>query len=106
MRTFIKPSTVILFGLLAAAWPSRLLTAQAVQGTDFTYQGQLKSSGAPLNGTADFQVALFNAPTAGIQITVTQTMSNVQVVNGLFTLDISASAANFDGTVRWLNIAV
>src|SRR5262249_37926860 len=88
------------------ASPQRVGIAQTVQGTDFFYQGQLKSAGAPVNGTADFQVAMFNAPTAGTQITATQTISNVQITSGLFTLDITASAANFDGTARWLSIAV
>ena len=31
----------------------------------FTYQGVLKSSGAPYNGTADLRFTLFDAPSGG-----------------------------------------
>jgi hypothetical protein len=33
----------------------------ALQGTGFTYQGQLKQNGAPVNGSCNFAFKLFNA---------------------------------------------
>ena len=67
----IMPFAAVVIAALAIAGAPVAHARPVALATAFTYQGQLKSSGAPLNGTADFQVALFNAPTAGIQITVT-----------------------------------
>lgn len=75
----------------------------------FTYQGQVKVDSSPLTGTADFQFTLFDALVAGNQIG-TQTVTNVAVDNGLFTVNLNAAgemgAAAFDGNARWIEIAV
>ena len=70
-------------------------------GTAFTYQGQLQQSGAPTNGSCDFQFSLWDAlgsgapPTGGSQIGSTQTKSAVNVTNGVFTLPLDFGAAAF-----------
>lgn len=75
----------------------------------FTYQGQVKWGGSPLTGTVDLQFTLFDAAEAGVQIG-TQTVSNVTVDSGLFTVMLNAAeemgAAAFDGNARWIEIAV
>jgi hypothetical protein len=81
--------------------------AMAAVDTAFTYQGQLRKSGAPVNGTCNFQFRLFNAATDGTQIGLTQTKSGVSVTNGLFTIpDLDFGPGAFNGEARWLAIAV
>jgi hypothetical protein len=75
-------------------------------GTSFTYQGQLESSGLPLDGTADVIFRLFDAASGGTQIGVQQQVNNVTVEKGLFTAGIDFGAASFNGDARWLEIAV
>ncbi|MGC8960446.1 MAG: hypothetical protein ACP5OO_11825, partial [Chloroflexia bacterium] len=55
---------------------------QAVLGTAFTYQGQLRSGGNPVSGTCDFQFGLWDAETGGSQIGSVE-KTNVPVSNGL-----------------------
>ena len=84
---------------------------QALMGTAFTYQGQLKKAGNPVSGTCDFQFSLWDAagsgspPTGGNQIGITQT-ATISVTNGLFTAQIDFGADAFQGNARWLQIAV
>ena len=75
-------------------------------GTNFTYQGQLKQGGAPLNSTADFEFKLFNALTGGVQFGGTNPVNNVNVVDGQFTATLDFGAGAMNGDQRWLQIAV
>ena len=80
--------------------------ASAPLSTGFTYQGQLKQGGNPVNGTCDFQFGLWNAASGGTQIGTTQTKTNVSVSNGLFTIpDLDFGGGAFTGDARWLAIA-
>jgi hypothetical protein len=74
-------------------------------GTSFTYQGQLESSGLPLDGTADVIFGLFDAAAGGTHLGNEQ-VNNVTVEKGLFTAGIDFGAATFNGDARWLEIAV
>ena len=82
-----------------AAFPTPLSTA-------FTYQGQLKLSGSPLNATADFQFTLFDALSGPNQIGSMVPVNNVSITNGLFTASLDFGATAFDGNDRFLQIAV
>ena len=76
-------------------------------GTDFTYQGKLDLSGAPVNGTADFQFKLFGVLAGGSQIGSTLSANNVTVSDGAFTATLDFGATAFDaGDERWLEIVV
>ncbi len=85
-------------------------------GTGFTYQGQLKETGASVNGTVDFQFTLWNAvgsgspPSGGTQIGATQAVNGVTLTGGLFTVELNVTgefgANAFSGEARWLQIAV
>ena len=75
------------------------------QGTAFTYQGRLNSSGNPASGTYDLTFALFSVSSGAGQVGVTLTNTPVAVSNGLFTVTLDFGA-NFPGASRWLEIGV
>ncbi len=77
---------------------------QATVGTAFTYQGYLTDGSNPANGSYDFQFQLFNAATGGSQVGSTVTKTNVNVVNGYFTVEVDFGDV-FDGTALWLEVA-
>ncbi len=82
----------------------------SAQVTDtFTYQGQLKQDGAPVNGTCDFQFSIWDSPEGGTQFGNTQTLDNVPVTGGHFTVKLGSFHSvyvYFDGRALWLGIAV
>ncbi len=88
-------------GLMSRSW---------ALGTAFTYQGQLLLDGAPAAGACDFQFSLFDSASGGNQLGSTQTISPVNVTNGLFTVQLNESVQfggdSFSGSDRWLQIAV
>jgi hypothetical protein len=68
---------IMLIGPIGTAFgqgPSSVDTPTAPVGPGFTYQGQLKVSGAPANGQFDFVFKLYDASAAGVQVgsTITQ----------------------------------
>ncbi len=81
IRTTIKNIALAIF-LAAGAGPA------LAQGTAFTYQGQLKSDGLPVDSSADFQFSLFTAATGNTQVGSTVTRSGVSVSSGLFTTPV------------------
>ncbi|HEY3242950.1 MAG TPA: hypothetical protein VGM03_06310, partial [Phycisphaerae bacterium] len=97
-----KPIVAIcLMGYLA------LSTAQshAVPITAFTYQGQLKQSGVPLNGTADFRFRLYDASQMGVQIGPQVDQSNLSMSNGMVALPLDFGAGAYTSSnPRWLEI--
>jgi hypothetical protein len=94
----------IIVALLFALLGVRLSTAFA-QGTAFTYQDQLQSSGSPASGLYDFVFSLSNAPSGGSQVGGSVTNLAVGVTNGLFTTTLDFGAV-FTGNATWLAIAV
>jgi hypothetical protein len=79
---------------------------QAVLGTAFTYQGQLRSGGSPYTGACDLRFGLWDAGSGGAQIGAALTKSNVGVAAGYFTVQLDFGAAAFQGAARWLAIEV
>ena len=84
-------------------------------GTGFSYQGQLKSIGGPVNGACDFQFSLWDQsgtgtpPSGGSQLGTTDVLSSVTVTNGLFTVSVNANNEFGNSAfqaARWLQIAV
>ena len=71
-----------------------------------TYQGRLISSSQPANGNYDFRFLLTDASTNGNSVGLSFTVSPVPVSNGLFTTTVSFGSGAFDGSPRWLEIAV
>jgi hypothetical protein len=87
----------------AAAFLFLALAARA-QTTAFTYQGQLDSSNTPANGIYDFRFRLFDAGSNVVSAPLTN--SSVGVTNGSFIVTLNFGATIFDGSDRWLQIAV
>jgi hypothetical protein len=105
----IKPiALAALFAVTLAAPTMRLIAQESSLGS-FTYQGRLNDANGPANGSFDFQFSLYPASTGtNNQVDTTITRSFVAVSNGLFAVKLAFSLANssFDGSDRWLEIAV
>jgi hypothetical protein len=82
-----------------------LCCSGSIMAQSFTYQGMLKTSGIPANGNYDFQFSLWTAASGGAQVGSTQTLTNVPVQNGLFTVSLDFGAV-WTGADRFLQIAV
>jgi hypothetical protein len=74
------------------------------QGTAFTYQGRLNSSGVPANGVFDLVFTIYDLPT-GMGSFANQTNAATPVSNGLFTVTLNFGVGIFTGPERWLEIA-
>lgn len=100
-RTLILPSLLL---VLAFA----LLTVNSVLGqtTEFTYQGKLTDTGPP-SPTYDFEFRLCDSAAADCSAPLAvQQVSGVQVFGGVFTVKLNFTATVFEGSDRWLEIAV
>ncbi len=81
--------------------------AAHAQGTAFTYQGELRSSGQVVNGTVDLRFGLWAHPSSPLLgIGTPQIVPNVSVVDGVFTVTLDFGASAFTGPNRWLEIQV
>jgi hypothetical protein len=92
--------------MLAAA--SLTLSAYAQQSsTAFTYQGFLKDNNNPANAKYDLQFTLYDAPTGGNQIGNSVVIDDLQITNGLFTVEIDFGINPFSsGQRRWIEIGI
>lgn len=99
----MKTTALLLFSAatLALSPPSLL-----AQGTGFTYQGQIKQFGSPVNGVSDLTFALFDAASGGNQIGQQLVVNDLAVTNGLFTASLDFGSGAFTGASRWLQIGV
>ncbi len=75
-------------------------------GTAFTYQGRLLSDTNAANGSYDLQFTVFQAATNGAPLRPTSLRTNIQVANGLFTVDLDFGGDVFFGELIWLEIGV
>ena len=78
------------------------------QDSAFTYQGQLRRSGAPANGRFDMQFRLWDADgIVGVGAPVSASLlQTVAVSNGLFTVQLDFGAVPFTGALIWMEIGV
>jgi hypothetical protein len=98
----IRTATIVTVLLMATT----ILNAQTPAGTAFTYQGQLKLLGTPLDDTADFEFILWDAAEGGNPVSSIWLQYGVYVDGGQFTVPLNFGSAVFDGEARWLEIAV
>ena len=97
---------VAALALLALSTLNPQLSTARAQGTAFTYQGRLNSSGAPANGSYDIAFTLYTTNVTGSALIGPVTNSAVAVTNGLFTTLVNFGTGVFTGASNWLAIAV
>lgn len=90
--------------LLAVVLPDAAF-AQGALGTAFTYQGELRSGGAPATGNHDFEFRLFDAATGGAPLGAAVALNAVPVQDGLFSVTLDFGD-QFTGARRFLAISV
>src|SRR5262245_43654422 len=91
-RSFTNLLLLLILGALLignAAAQSGPVGPQALAGTGFTYQGQLKNANGVVNGVCDFQFSLWDAASAGAQVGATQSIAAVNISAGLFTVQLN-----------------
>lgn len=75
-------------------------------GTAFSYQGQLKESGAPATGLYDLQACLFDSMVSATPVVCAAANDDIPVVDGLFSVALDFGAAAFVGQQRYLELRV
>ncbi|MFN3690897.1 MAG: hypothetical protein ACK4UU_08245, partial [Fimbriimonadales bacterium] len=80
------------------------LTISGAFAQPFTYQGFLKASGNPANGTYQMTFRLYSVPSGGSALATVGPV-NVSVSNGLFTVELNFGNA-WTGADRYLEIQV
>jgi hypothetical protein len=91
--------------LLVALLLHSAAAAQNPVGTAFTYQGRLKIDGVLWNSEADFCFKLYDAPNAGNLID-SEAINDVDVIKGLFSVQLNFDISALAGEARWLEISV
>lgn len=100
VRTVFKTATVMVAALCAAS------ALGQVTATSFTYQGRLVTGAAPASGLHDFRFRLYDQPSGGAPLGVTQCRDNVTVSStGEFAVSIDFGEA-FAGPIKYLEIEV
>ncbi len=75
-------------------------------GSEFSYQGELSQSGTPAEGTFDFFFELYDTDVNGTAIGTAVLLDDVQVANGLFSVELDFGFEPFAGDQLWLAIGV
>ncbi|MEP6945565.1 MAG: hypothetical protein ABJA02_06570 [Acidobacteriota bacterium] len=93
--------------LISIAFLIFAISASA-QTTTFTYQGKLSDASVPqpTNGTYEMEFKAFDAAVGGNQFASAITLPSVQVVNGIFTVQLDFGALTFRGQDVFLDIGV
>src|ERR1700674_1167398 len=102
--TSLYKNSIAFVTLLLLVLFSSAVTTSA-QSSSFTYQGKLNDSGTAANGNYDLEFALFDSASGGTQIGLTQTLNNISVSNGVFTVGLDFGASSFPGADRFLEIS-
>ena len=76
------------------------------QTTSFVYQGRLSENGVASNSTNDFRFRLYSDNVGNSQVSSNVFADDIVLTNGLFTVSLDFGAAAFDGSSRWLEIAI
>ncbi len=98
-------SASVAVALARETGPPSQMAAPTALGSAFTYQGQLKAGGNPVNDTCDMAFRLYDEASDGSQVG-TAISTTVPITDGLFTVQLDFGGSAFDGDARWLGIKV
>jgi formylglycine-generating enzyme required for sulfatase activity len=103
MKIQIRPvlATLVLLSTLSLQ-PATVFA----QGTAFTYQGRLNSSGAAANGSYDFRFRLAADALGNTYVGSAFLTNDIGVTNGLFITAIDFGTGLFTGSNYWLEVDV
>jgi len=101
----MRYTRTMLVAVAATVWCAQVSVRAEPIGTAFTYQGQLKQAGVPVDGQANLLFGLYDAETDGTLID-DFVAPLVEVVDGLFTVQLDFDAGVFDGSALWLEVVV
>ena len=82
------------------------LAPATVLSDSFAYQGRLEQDGVPGSGNFDFEFSLFAVATGGTALVTLPPLTNVPVINGLFSVQLNFGAGRFVGDERWIEVRV
>ena len=96
----------LILALALSVMAADVIAATVIQGTAFTYQGQLNAGGTPTSGqTYHFTFTLYDASSGGNVVGAPILQSLLIGNGGLFTTDLDFGQI-FNGTQYWLDIQV
>jgi hypothetical protein len=97
----------LLVGAVATGTTAQIGSAelQAPLGAAFTYQGELRDGGGPVDGACDLRFGLWDAGSGGAQVGGTVELEGMMLVDGLFTAQLDFGPDAFGGDARWLEVA-
>jgi hypothetical protein len=101
MRTKLLPLLTLALTAAILGTPASVLLGQA---TTFTYQGRLTDDGSPVTGAYVFQFRLTDSEGAAAGEPIA--LEDVAVSEGVFTVSLDFGPGVFDGSDRWLEVAV
>ncbi len=97
MNRIMRPTLCLL-----AFWLLAPQTASAQLDTTITYQGSLSDNGSHADGPYDFEFELWNQSSGGLQFGLTQTLNDVLVDQGIFTVTLDFGV--YEGSDLWMEI--
>ncbi len=100
MNTHLK---VLILGVLTLMYNP--VNSQEVVGTAFNYQGELIDSGSPANGFYDMNFRLYDEVEGG-QVLAFDQVLDIEIMDGLFHVELDFGDAIFMGDARWIEIEV
>ena len=83
-----------------------IITFAAPLSKSFTYQGELRHSGVAADGAFDFRFELYGQKSGGSVIGSAVDVDNVQVVDGIFSVELDFGAGPYNGDQLWLKMGV
>lgn len=90
--------------LALTLWLVLICSPALAIGTTFTYQGSLEDNNLPANGFYDFSFRLMTSANAAVTSAIV--VDNVEVVKGVFTVNLNFGVSSFNGNDRFLEISV
>src|SRR5262245_1450434 len=105
-RPLLRPVAAVTGAIALAAVTEPSLGGPPLMSSTITYQGELLSSNALFNGLADLQFSLYGVLAGGVAEAGPIQLNNVTVLDGRFTVPLTFGTTVFDGSNRYVEIAV